>query len=35
MLPDQAVAQALDELDSDDATTILEDLEDYRRGRIL
>jgi magnesium transporter len=35
MLPDQAVAQALDELDSDDATTILEDLEDDRRERIL
>ncbi|HAY06528.1 MAG TPA: magnesium transporter [Hyphomonas sp.] len=35
MLPDQAVAQALDELDSDDATTILEDLEEDRRERIL
>lgn len=35
MLPDGAVAQALDELDSDDATTILEDLEDDRRERIL
>ncbi|MBA3068768.1 MAG: magnesium transporter [Hyphomonas sp.] len=35
MLPDRAVAQALDELDSDDATTILEDLEEDRRERIL
>ncbi len=35
MLPDTAVAQALDELDSDDATTILEDLEEDRRERIL
>lgn len=35
VLPDQAVAQALDELDSDDATTILEDLEEDRRERIL
>lgn len=35
MLPDTAVAQALDELDSDDATTILEDLEEGRRERIL
>ncbi|KCZ54007.1 magnesium transporter [Hyphomonas beringensis] len=35
VLPDAAVASALDELDSDDATTILEDLEDERRERIL
>ena len=35
VLPDAAVASALDELDSDDATTILEDLEDDRRERIL
>ncbi|MFN4025219.1 MAG: magnesium transporter [Hyphomonas sp.] len=35
VLPDEAVAQALDELDSDDATTILEDLEEDRRERIL
>jgi len=35
MLPDTAVAQALDELDSDDATAILEDLEEDRRERIL
>lgn len=35
VLPDQVVAQALDELDSDDATTILEDLEEDRRERIL
>ncbi len=35
VLPDTAVANALDELDSDDATVILEDLEDDRRERIL
>ncbi|HPE48392.1 MAG TPA: magnesium transporter [Hyphomonas sp.] len=35
VLPDTAVANALDELDSDDATVILEDLEDERRERIL
>ncbi|MEZ5953145.1 MAG: magnesium transporter [Hyphomonas sp.] len=35
VLPDTAVAMALDELDSDDATVILEDLEDDRRERIL
>lgn len=35
VLPDMAVASALDELDSDDATVILEDLEDERRERIL
>jgi magnesium transporter len=35
MLPDTAVAQALDELESDDATTILEDLGEDRRERIL
>jgi magnesium transporter len=35
VLPDTAVASALDELNSDDATVILEDLEDERRERIL
>ena len=35
VLPDGAVATALDELDSDDATAILEDLEERRRDRIL
>lgn len=35
VLPDEVVAQALDELDSDDATTILEDLGEDRRERIL
>lgn len=35
VLPDHAVVNALGELDSDDATTILDDLEDQRRERIL
>ena len=34
-LPNEQIAQAVQELDSDDATTILEDLEDDRRERIL
>ncbi len=34
-MPDAAVASVLDELDSDDATAILEDIEDNRRERIL
>ncbi len=35
VLPDEAVVEALDALDSDDATTILEDLEGERREKIL
>ena len=34
-LPDAAVVEALDELDSDDATAVLEDMDEDRRERIL
>jgi magnesium transporter len=35
VLSDKAVAEAIDEMDSDDATAVLEDLDDERRERVL
>jgi len=35
VLPDAALVEALDELDSDDATAVLEDMDEDRRERIL